>query len=401
MTIESSEMDLPQNTRSKLAGAIWSALEFAGQFTDIIIHQDSAIHIKSVKGTVPLSAISPISNFTVTLKEIQAFYAHYVSKYINNTENDIKSVNVDKIWADEVQSKFTQGKSINESICTPKGIYIRHNLFQFQGGKVGMVVRVTHPPREIETNVSGIPKDLVEKIAKGTKGLLILTGPTSSGKTATALSILDYINRHSGGHIVTIEDPIEYIMPNEKAVFSQRGVGDDVSTFADGLREALRQCPDVLLVGEVRDRETAETAILASESGCLVIITTHGQTITGAMRKLTYLLGEQSARAMLAVMSGSLIGVVRQELVPIPNSNGYSLVCDVLNSTNKVRELIEKGAWNDLETLQKSLRSDDHSSMNNSLLTLVKEKKISKGDALRHSTNKLGMQEVLRQQGLL
>ena len=377
----------PSNTRSRLASAIMGALQFAGQFTDIIVHQGSPIHIESINGTVSMRELNlPGSDFVVDLNDIKAFYCSYISDASSEEEPN-------KFWKDNVLPKLQLGQSINKSIKTPGETYIRFNLYQFQGGKVAMVVRVTHPPRAI--TASGIPSDLVAKIAEGAKGLLILTGPTASGKTASALSILDYINNNGSGHIVTIEDPIEYVMSNKNCVFSQRGVGDDVSTFAAGLIEALRQCPKVLLVGEVRDRETAETAILASESGCLVIITTHGQTITGALRKITYLLGEQTSKAMLSVMAGSLIGVLRQELIPITETNGYVMVCDSLNNTTTVREIIERGAWEELEKLQLGLRSNDHTSMNQQLAMLVKHKKILPQQAIRHSTNKAGMKELI------
>lgn len=330
--MSTNEMLLPTNTRSRLAAAIWMSLEFATQYTDLIIIEGSPIYVKSVFGTIELrELIKEGADFLVTKEDIKAFFTHHVNNV--STHSDAT-----EYWAVKIAPVLTARNSVSASIRTPKESYLRFSLYQVQGGKLSLTVRVTPPPRPIAD--SAMPNELIDRISAGERGLLVLTGPTASGKTATALSLLNHLNHTMAYHCVTVEDPIEYPMVPVRCVFSQREVSIDVNSFGQGLREALRMSPDVLLVGEIRDAETAETAILAGESGALVIVTTHGQTTYGALSKMVSLVGDSKSRAMRSVLGGSLLGVLRQELVPTVDHRNYALVTDFLRSTPNVRSAI-------------------------------------------------------------
>lgn len=386
--VTTHELSMRQTEGLRLADSIWLAIKFAPErFTDLIILEGSPVYLKSVHGTLELSSlIKPAPKFLVTKSDIQTFFAYHVSG-LSTREDAVLH------WDKEIAPTLSMHASLSRSVQSPDEEFIRFSLYKVGGGKLGMTIRVTPPPRPIDR--SGLPNDLLAKITSGERGLLVLTGPTASGKTATALSLLEYLNQTVCAHAVTIEDPVEYQIKPVKSVFSQREVGIDVGSFAQGLREALRMSPDVLLVGEVRDAETAETAILAGESGALVVITTHGQSASGSLSKLLSLVGDAKAKAMRSVLGGSLLGVVRQELVPTQDGSGYALVNDYLKSTANTRGMIERGEWDELKKLMCALRSEDHANMNAQLRDLVVRKVITAEEALRHSSNKAGLVSIL------
>ena len=340
--VTTSEVNLPSNLRSGLATAIWGSLNFAGSFTDLLVHEGHPIRLKSCKGLIKLEQLGvPNSGLVVSADDIKQFFASYVDG-LQPGESAAKH------WDEVVAPLFKQKLAINRSLKTPGDAFLRFSLFQHDRGKIAMIMRVSRPPKPLES--IGLNAQIFDRIKNNPRGLLIITGPTASGKTATALSILDWLNQNHSGHVETVEDPIEYPMQEQQCVFTQREVGVDVGTFGDGLRDAMRHAPDAILAGEVRDRDTAEAAILGGESGSLMIVTTHGRSIVGTLRKILTLTGEQSS-AMRAVLAGSLIGVMRQELLPQAAGDGYQMVHDTLLATDMVRSQIERGEWSALEKM--------------------------------------------------
>lgn len=353
MNMHVNDLATPRNKRSMLAAAILNSLRFAGQFTDLIIHEGQPIHVKAARGLVTLDTLDvpDVKDYRPSLEEIKQFFASYLSD--NNPRNSAYSY-----WEEVVAPQFKLQRAVNRSLRPNSPDiqqHLRFSLLQHSGGKVAMVVRVTNAPGPLES--INLQPTIASKIKDNPKGLLILTGPTASGKTATALSILRYLNENSDGHIVTVEDPIEYPMTSKKCVFTQREVGTDVESFGEGLRDAMRLSPNVILAGEVRDRDTAESAILGGESGALMIVTTHGRSVTGTLRKILMLAGDASQVAMRNVLSGSLIGVIRQELLPVKTGAGYKMYHDTLLATDQVRKHIEEGNWGQLDLM--CSRSDD------------------------------------------
>jgi twitching motility protein PilT len=232
------------------------------------------------------------------------------------------------------------------------------------------------------------------------RGLILFTGPTGVGKTTSMASMLDYINKTRSAHVVTIEDPIEYVLERDKAIFSQKELKLDTPTFAQGLRDALRQKPDVIMVGEIRDRDTADTVFLAAESGHLVLASLHTNSAKGALNKLLSWFpdeGEHRARAL----ADTLLCVVSQTLVPTIDGLDRVLATEVLMAQSEdIRQLIETPEQ--YGKLVEAMRNGrDHSHLlNQSLVNLVKNGQISERDALRHSNDRIELHGMLNPSSL-
>lgn len=221
----------------------------------------------------------------------------------------------------------------------------------------------------------------VKLMVENPKGLILLSGPTGSGKTTTMAALIDYINSNRSAHVVTIEDPIEYEFVRNKSVFSQREVGADTPSFFEGVRGAMRQRPDVIVIGEIRDRDTAENAILAGESGHLVIATLHASSAYGAVQKLvSFFPGEEMART--AGLATSLMGVIHHAIVPTVDKLTGVLASELLFNHHQGFS----GILADSQKVNSELEDPKDKisrSMAASLVDLVKAAKISKSDALR------------------
>lgn len=339
-SVRVEETHLPSTGRAALAATIWASLQFAGSFTDLLVHEGQPIRLKSARGIIKLDELKiPNGDLVVTADHIQQFFATVVSK-LEDGENARSH------WDSVVKPVFDMRQALNRSMETPNGLYLRFSLFLHDRGKVAMIMRVSRPPMPLER--LGINPQLFERIKNNPRGLMIITGQPASGKTATALSVLDWLNHNTSGHIETVEDPIEFPIAEAGCAITQREVGVDVDGFGAGLWDALRHVPDAILAGEVRDRDAAVAAILGGESGAMMLITTHGNSIVGTLRKILALTGEQ-APAMREVLSGCFMGAMRQELVPHQDGEGFSMVHDTLHNTDFVRKLIENGDWAGLE----------------------------------------------------
>lgn len=195
----------------------------------------------------------------------------------------------------------------------PGGSRLRVNLYH----TLGRLAAVMRPIRSDIPAIAelSLPVDLLESWMQRRFGLILITGPTGSGKSTTVAACLDWINQHHARHIVTLEDPIEYLFENKKSLFSQREIRQDSKNFSSGLRAALRQNPDVLFLGEIRDTETAITALQAAETGHLVISTLHSSSVVETVDRLTNMLGSESA-GTLSLLASQLIGILSQHLLP-------------------------------------------------------------------------------------
>jgi pilus retraction protein PilT len=195
----------------------------------------------------------------------------------------------------------------------PGGKRLRVNFYH----TLGRLAAVLRPIRDRIPPLAelGLPAPLLESWLRRRIGLILVTGPTGSGKSTTVASCLDWINRNLARHIVTLEDPIEYLFENELSLFSQREIRQDSESFATGLRSALRQSPDVLFLGEIRDTETAITALHAAETGHLVISTLHSSSVVDTLDRFSHLLKSESAGA-LNLLASQLVGILSQQLLP-------------------------------------------------------------------------------------
>ena len=237
----------------------------------------------------------------------------------------------------EKLSEFETDNEVDFSYAVEGLARFRVNAFR-QRGTASVVARVI--PFAVRTVAElGLPP-VISELAEEERGLILLTGTTGSGKSTTLAAIIDHINESKSSHIVTIEDPIEYLHTDRNSIINQREVGMDTASFSRAMRRVLRQDPDVILIGEMRDEETVRTALSAAETGHLVLSTVHTLDAPETVNRIIdfFPLHEQSqARAMLA---GTLKGVVSQRLVPTPDGNGRVCVCEVLRMTGRARDMI-------------------------------------------------------------
>jgi twitching motility protein PilT len=262
------------------------------------------------------------------------------------------------------------------------GVRLRCSAYAINAGQnIAASVRVlpSQPPMFEET---GLPAS-VAQFASRPRGLLLVTGPTGSGKTTTMASLLRMINERRSAHVITIEDPIEFHFRRDKAIFSHRQVGKDVKSFAEGLRQALRQSYDVLMIGEIRDRETAETALRAAESGRLVMASLHSRNASSAVSKmLSYFGGD--AETIAVTLANSLVGVVAQCLVPTVEGK-YTLAAEILVNDQNVPQLVSEMEFQKINTYLKDGVSNSCTYMNRILLNKVVKGEISLDSALLNS----------------
>jgi len=262
----------------------------------------------------------------------------------------------------------------------------RVNVFQ-QRGKLRIALRIV--PYQIKTLDELHLPPVLKSISLEQRGLILVTGTTGSGKSTTLASMIDIINNDRNCHIITIEDPIEFIHEDKKSIVDQREIGSDTSTFSSALRVALRQDPDVILVGEMRDFETIETALTAAETGHLVMSTLHTLNATETITRIISVFPPYHQKQVRLQLSGILKGVVSQRLVPRADGTGRVPAVEVLVSTARVREcIVEKDKTNEInDAIAKGVTSYGMQSFDQSLMFLMKEGLVSYDEALKHCTN--------------
>jgi twitching motility protein PilT len=227
----------------------------------------------------------------------------------------------------------------------------RVNLYQ-QRGSYGAAFRTI--PHEIKALEDlGVP-DTVARFAALPRGLVLVTGPTGSGKTTTLASLLDLANRTRSAHIVTIEDPIEFLHEHKKSLVNQREVGEDTGSFAIALKHALRQDPDIILVGELRDLETTSTALTAAETGHLVLATLHTQSAPQTIDRIIDIFPPHQQQEVRAQLSTALQGVVTQALCPRADGTGRTVITEIMFATPAIRNLIREGKSHQIPSFMQS-----------------------------------------------
>lgn len=282
--------------------------------------------------------------------------------------------------------EFEETMDVDLAYGTPDGVRYRVNLFQ-QRGAVGMVMRLIPPEVPPFENLH-LP-DVILKLTDESRGLILVTGITGSGKSTTLAAMVDAINQRKAHHIVTVEDPIEYTFRDKRSVINQREVGFDTNSFAKALRAALRQDPDVILVGEMRDLETTEIAMTAAETGHLVLSTLHTLDATETIGRIISMFPtHQQMQARLSLAS-VIRGVISQRLVARADGKGMVPALEVLVYTERIRELIEDPART--REIKDAIQSGKHPygmfTFDQSLADLVKQKLITYEAALKNSTS--------------
>jgi len=223
------------------------------------------------------------------------------------------------------------------SFVSREGVRFRVNFLRQLGTEAAVLRRISPEPPKLDE--LGVPSNLLKEWAVRSSGLVIVSGPTGSGKSTTLAAVLEWINRNHERHVVTVEDPVEYVFQRDKALFTQRAVGEDTTSFAEGLRRSLRQSPDIILVGEIRDSETATVALQAAETGHLVLTTLHASDTSEVLERLTAFFPQQERAGYLHVLSGQILGILCQKLLPA-SDGGMVLACEYLTNVGITRRCI-------------------------------------------------------------
>jgi twitching motility protein PilT len=270
---------------------------------------------------------------------------------------------------------FTEQGEIDFSYEMKELCRFRVNLFR-QKGAVAIVCRVINakPPSLLELNTP----DVIRKFAHQHQGLLLVTGPTGSGKSTTLAALIDYINEQMNKHIITLEDPIEYIHQHKNSLVNQREIGQDSFSFAAGLRASLRQDPDVILVGEMRDLETIQIAVTAAETGHLVLTTLHTTSAPQTIDRIIDVFPGDQQQQIRVQLASVLLGVVSQRLLPTADQSSRVAVQEILVNTSGVANLIRSDKNHQIKSMIETGRSVGMQTMEMDANKLVREGRISR-----------------------
>jgi twitching motility protein PilT len=287
--------------------------------------------------------------------------------------------------------KFEQNSELDFSFGIEQMSRFRCNLFM-QRGNVAVVLRQI--PYEILTfEQLGLPKVIAE-FANLPRGLILVTGPTGSGKSTTLASIIDKINKERAVHIITVEDPIEYLHRHQKALVNQREVYSDTNSFATALKYALREDPDVVLIGEMRDLETIEAALSISETGHLAFATLHTNSAAESINRIVDSFPTNQQEQIRVSLSFSLQAIVSQTLIP-KIGGGRTVAMEIMIATPAIRALIRDDKIHQLYSMIQSGQKYGMKTMNQSLAELYESSKIAINDAMNYSGNTQELSEML------
>ena len=301
------------------------------------------------------------------------------------------------VMNDKQVAEFERTKECNFAISPPGVGRFRVNAF-IQQGKVGMVFRVI--PLTLPTiDGLGVPQVLKE-IVGAKRGLCILVGATGSGKSTTLAAMVDWRNETSFGHIITIEDPIEFVHAHKNCVLTQREVGLDTDSWGAALKNTLRQAPDVILMGEIRDRETMEHAVAFAETGHLCLATLHANSANQALDRIINFFPEERHPQLLMDLSLNLKALVSQRLIPKQDGKGRVAVVEIMLNTPLVSDLIFKGEVAEIKEIMKKSRNLGMQTFDQALFDAYENHLITYEDALRNadSLNDLRLQIKLNSQ---
>jgi len=262
---------------------------------------------------------------------------------------------------------------------TISGTRVRINIFR-QQGHLSAAVRLLYN-RIPELGELGLPP-VAEELTSLRRGIILVTGETGSGKSTTLAAMLDRLNHSVDSHIVTLEDPIEYIYTPDKCLINQREIGKDTSGFAQGLRAALREDPDILLIGEMRDADTIETALTAAETGHLVFATLHTNSASDTIDRIVSVFSAGRQQQIRMQLSMTLQAVLSQQLLPKADGTGRVLACEVMKVIPAIRNLIREGKTPQIENALSTSAKIGNITMDNSIIRLYQKRLITAAEAV-------------------
>ena len=305
--------------------------------------------------------LTPLENKTLTYEDTRAI-AH-------------------SIMDEEQKEEFEKFPELNLAISEPGIGRFRINIYK-QRNHMALVAR------NIKTEIPqaddlGLP-EILKKVIMAKRGLILFVGGTGSGKSTSLAALIDHRNSNSKGHIITIEDPIEFLHPHKKCIVSQREVGVDTETFEDALKNTLRQAPDVILIGEIRDRETMEHALAFAETGHLAISTLHANNANQALDRIINFFPEERRNQLLTDLSLNIQAFVSQRLIPTKDNKRCAAI-EILLGTPRVKELILKGEVDEIKEVMDKSEAAGMQTFDRALLKLAQAGTITEDEAIRNA----------------
>lgn len=291
---------------------------------------------------------------------------------------------MEEVVSAEQRERFLENGELDFSFAIPGVSRFRANVFR-QRGAMGLALRVIN--EHIATlDELGHP-EILKTLARLSKGLVLVTGPTGSGKSTTLAAMLDLINSERACHILTLEDPIEYLHKHKKSIVNQREIHSDTRSFADALRAALREDPDVILVGEMRDAETIGIAVTAAETGHLVFATLHTGDAAQTVDRIIDVFPPHQQQQIRVQLSLTLQGIISQQLIPRLDGTGRAAAMEILTATQALRNLIREGKSHQILSVIQTGARNGMQSMDIALKNLYSAGKISYEEALMRASN--------------
>jgi twitching motility protein PilT len=320
-----------------------------------------------------------------------------LEEYPNMTPRALQGM-IYAILPQKLRERFEQELELDMSYSLPGRARFRVNVFM-QRDAVGAVFRVI--PFEIkDIEELGLPP-VVADLARFPRGFVVVTGPTGSGKSTTLASMVDVVNRERAGHIMTVEDPIEFLHKHKTCIVNQREIGADTHGFGQALKHVLRQDPDVILVGEMRDLETIGTAITAAETGHLVFATLHTQDAPQTIDRIIDVFPPHQQQQVRVQLSTTLQGVVTQQLVPTADGQGRAVACEVMVATPAIRNLIREGKVHQIYSAMQAGGRFGMQTMDMSLAAHVKAGRITQAMAFERCHDPEELQRLVGSSGAL
>jgi len=339
----------------------------------------SDLHIKANS-----SPLLRIHGDLLPLREIRPF-----------TEEEAESLSL-ALLTNPQRERFKRDLSIDLCIDVKDLARFRTHIF-YQQRTIASVFRAI--PYKIPTMDELRIPSVVKSLCTRPRGMILVTGPASSGKSTTLASLIDFINENSFSHIVSVEDPIEFIHSSKKSVINQRQVGSDTLSFKDALKHMFRQDPDIILIGEMRDLETIQTAITAAETGHLVLATLHTPDATQTIDRIIDVFPPHQQQQVRVQLAANLIGILSQVLLKRADGKGRVAAFEVLIAVPAVRNLIREGRTYQIPSFLQVGRRQGMISLNQSLIDLSKEGIISPEEAISKATDVAELQSVITGEG--
>lgn len=315
-------------------------------------------------------------------------------KYQTPLKNDDIERLLSSVLTEEQLAKFKRDKELDASFGVEGISRFRLNAY-YQRGSIGVAVRLI-PFAIPKIKDLGLPQ-IVSDFADKTNGLILVTGPTGSGKSTTLSSMVEYINEKRRCHIITIEDPIEFVHSHKKSIVDQREVGSDTYSFNEALRHVLRETPDVVMIGEMRDLDTISTALTLAETGHLILATLHTHSAAHSISRIIDVFPGDQQQQVRIQLSAVLVGVVVQELVPRKDKESLVLATEVMSVNGAIRHLIRENSIHQLYTAIQTGSKDGMITLNNSLARLINENIIDQEVAMLRSNDAKELDSILQQ----